>query len=260
MTTSPGHNGGFYLEDVDVTFSPLRVLNGVTLDIKPQQIVAFIGPSGAGKTTLLKLINGSVTPASGQVTVEEQNVSRLSGGPLRQLRSRIGFIHQDLRLVSNLRVHQNVLSGRFGRQSLLSSVRSMIHPSSDELLEVYRLLEVVGIPEKMYHRVDQLSGGQAQRVAVARALYQQPSILLADEPVSSVDPERARSIIKLLVGIARQENLTLGVSLHDPDLVRAHFDRAIGLRRGQIFFDKPAAEVTDGDLALLYELEAFGEG
>jgi len=110
----------------------------------------------------------------------------------------------------------------------------------------------------MYHRTNQLSGGQEQRVAVARALYQQPDILLADEPVSSVDPARAESIIKLLVGIARRKKLTLGVSLHDPELVRAHFDRVVGLRGGQIFFDKEVTEVTDNDLSVLYELESNG--
>jgi len=253
-------DGGFSFENVDVGFDGLGVLNRVSLAVSSQQLVAVIGPSGAGKTTLLKLLNGSVGVAAGRVQVNGQDVATLKGAKLRRLRSQIGFVHQDLRLVGNLRVHQNVLSGRFGNQSLFSAFRTMIHPNSDQQLEVHRLLEMVGIPEKMYHRTNNLSGGQAQRVAVARALYQQPNILLADEPVSSVDPARAESIISLLVGIARRENLTLCVSLHDPALVRSHFDRVVGLRDGRILFDKDVAAVTDDDLSRLYELEERGEG
>jgi phosphonate transport system ATP-binding protein len=260
MINSRRKNGCFSLDNVSVKFADLKALDNASVAVSSREVVAFIGPSGAGKTTLLKLLNGSVAPTSGTVTVDGLDVSSLAGNSLRTLRSQIGFVHQDLRLVRNLRVQQNVLSGRFGKQSFLSSLRSMIHPEQDQLLEVHRLLEMVGIPEKMYHSTATLSGGQAQRVAVARALYQQPDILLADEPVSSVDPARAQSIIKLLVGIARQENLTLGVSLHNPDLVRAHFDRVVGLRGGQVFFDKEVTEVTDLDLARLYELEQSGEG
>ncbi len=138
----------------------------------------------------------------------------------------------------NLRVVQNVLMGRFGRQRLLGSLRMMFRPAGADLEEVHRILERVGIAEKMFERVDRLSGGQAQRVAIARALYQRAGrCLLADEPVASVDPARARDLLELLTGISAEEGLTLGVSLHNPDLVREFFPRVVGLRDGRVVFD-----------------------
>ncbi len=159
----------------------------------------------------------------------------------------------------NLRVVQNVLMGRFGRQSFAGSVRMMLKPAGADLEEVHGILERVGIADKMFERVDRLSGGQAQRVAIARALFQEPGVLLADEPVSSVDPARAHALLALLRGISSEQGLTVGVSVHDPDLVRRHFDRVVGLRRGRVVFDAPAASVGDDDLSRLYSLDDSDE-
>ena len=159
----------------------------------------------------------------------------------------------------NLRVSQNVLSGRLGRSSFLDSLRMFLSPQRRDLEDVHRLLERVGIPEKMFERVDRLSGGQAQRVAVARALYQRPCLLLADEPVASVDPARGRAMVELLTGICREEGLTLCVSLHNPELVREFFPRAVGLRAGKVVFDRPTGAVGQADLTDLYRLEGAGE-
>lgn len=259
MTGRDRTSAGFRLSGVGVRLGGRAVLRDVDLAVEPGEAVALLGPSGAGKTTLLGLLNGTVVPRSGEVTVGGVRLADVAGAELRALRSRIGFIHQDLRLVPNLRVVQNVLSGRFGRRSFLQSLRMMFRPRPQDLEEVHRILERVGIADRMFERVDRLSGGQAQRVAVARALFQRPGILLADEPVSSVDPARARALLELLTGISAEEGLTLAVSVHDPDLVRRHFRRVVGLRAGRMVFDSPTASLDARELASLYRLEGTDE-
>ncbi len=250
--------GGLRLDGVGVRLGGVSVLAGVDLAVAPGEAVALVGPSGAGKTTLLRLVAGSLRADAGGVAVDGRILADLDSRGLRDLRSRIGFIHQDLRLVPNLRVSQNVMSGALGRRSLAGTLRLMLRPAAADLLLAHRLLERVGIPEKMFVRTDQLSGGQAQRVAVARALFQQPTMLLADEPVASVDPARARDTLALLAGISREAGLTLLVSLHDPLLVREFFPRVVGLRAGRVVFDRPTAEVDQAGLDALYRLEDHG--
>jgi phosphonate transport system ATP-binding protein len=167
----------------------------------------------------------------------------------------VGFVHQHHGLVPNVRVVQNVLAGRLGRQGVLRSLVGLAWPRRAEVREVHSLLERVGIGDKLFERTDSLSGGERQRVAVARALYQQPAALLADEPVASVDPARARAMIALLSGLASERGLTLVVSLHDLALARAHFSRLVGLRSGRVVFDRPAAELGDADFEALYALD-----
>jgi phosphonate transport system ATP-binding protein len=250
---------GFDLSNVRVRLGGRVVLDEVDLVVDPGETVAFLGPSGAGKTTLLRLLNGAVVPDGGRVMVGETDLEKLAGADLRRLRAKIGFIHQDLRLVPNLRVVQNVLMGRFGHQSLFGSLGMMFKPADADLEMVHRILERVGIAEKMYERVDKLSGGQAQRVAIARALFQRPAILLADEPVSSVDPARADALLDMLVTISAEEGLALGVSVHDPELVRRHFGRVVGLRKGKVAFDAAVAGLGEDRLTELYRLESGDE-
>lgn len=247
--------GSLALSAVDVNFGGTNVLHGVDLAVGRGEAVAVIGPSGAGKTTLLRLLSGAVVPSAGHVTLEGRDLASLSGRDLRRQRSRLGFVHQDLRLVPNLRVVQNVLSGRLGSLGVAGTLRLMFRPAAADLEEVHRLLERVGIADRMYERVDRLSGGQAQRVAVARALFQRPGLLAADEPVASVDPARARSVVELLTRLCREDGLTLLVSLHDPGLVRDFFPRVVGLRQGGVVFDRPAAAVDDALLTGLYLLD-----
>lgn len=250
------HTGALACRGVAVSLGGAPVLQDVDLNINPGERVAFIGPSGAGKTTLLRLFNGMVIPSAGRVEVGGRNLAGLTGRSLQKVRHAVGFVHQDLRLVPNLRVSQNVLNGRLGGQNVLQSLAMFLRPASGDLDEVYHLLERVGIPDKMFERTDTLSGGEAQRVAVARALIQHPVVLAADEPVASVDPARAREILALLTGLSQEHGLTLCVSLHDPTLVREFFPRTIGMRAGRIVFDL-ATEVLDDDrLATLYTLEA----
>lgn len=245
----------FQLRGVTVEYGNCRALDSIDLDIESGEAVALVGPSGAGKTTLLGLLNGTVRPTHGTVAVDGHVLGDLSASELRRVRADIGFIHQDLALVPNLRVVQNVLAGRLGRISFLQGLRDAIFPSRECVADVYGILDRVGIPEKLYEPVHRLSGGQRQRVAIARALYQRPRALLADEPVSSVDPARARDAITLLIEISRERKLTLYVSLHNLELAREFFPRLIGLRGGRIAFDRSSG-VADGEFSALYDLHA----
>jgi phosphonate transport system ATP-binding protein len=226
----------------------------VSLHIDSGERVGIVGPSGAGKTTMLRLLVGAVRPTSGRVLVGNRDLHDLPTRELRRTRSQIGFVHQDHRLIPNQRVLTNVLAGRLGQWSLLRSLREVYWPRRAEIERVHELLKSTGIPEKLYQRVDTLSGGQQQRVAVTRALYQEPISLLADEPVSSVDPARARDTVGMLVSIAEQRALTLCVSLHDLALAREFFPRLIGMRDGRIVFDCLTPELSNDDFADLYRL------
>jgi len=235
-------------------------VDGVELAIAAGEAVGIVGPSGAGKTTLLALLAGSMSPSSGEVAVDGRPLAGLSARELRGVRARMGFVHQDLALVPNLRVFQNVLAGSLGRRSFFSSLRAMLRPARAELEEALALLERVGIGDKLFQRTDRLSGGERQRVAIARALFQEPAALFADEPVSSVDPARARDTLELLTGISRERGLTLVVSLHDPGLAREFLPRLVGLREGRVLFDRRTDELRDEHMDELYRLREAGRG
>ena len=249
-----GLGASFELTNASVAFGSLHALQDITLSVGAGEAVAVVGPSGAGKSTLLRLCNGTLRPTQGRVTVDGVDLRKLAGRPLRALRARIGFVHQDLSLVPNLRVLQNVLAGRLGQWSVFGGMRALLLPRRRDVAQAYETLERVGIGEKLYARTDQLSGGQQQRVAIARALFQQPAALLADEPVSSVDPARARDTIELLTQVSREQQLTLIVSIHNVALARAHFPRLVGLRAGRVMWDIPTSDVTDTQLERLYNL------
>jgi phosphonate transport system ATP-binding protein len=246
---------GFTVEGATVRFGGLTALDSVSLEVAPGERVALVGPSGSGKTTLLRLLNGTLRPGDGRVSVDGTELAGLSGRALRGVRSRIGFIHQSLDLVPNLRVSQNVLSGMLGRLSMLGTVKTMLYPSRRLLARVHEILERVGIAEKLFERTDRLSGGQQQRVAIARALMQDPVALLADEPVASVDPARARDTVALLSELAERDGTTLVMSLHNLDLAREFFPRMVGLRRSRVLFDRPTAEIGEEEFRELYRLE-----
>ena len=251
----------FRLSGVDVQLGGKPVLQDLSLAIEAGEHVALVGPSGAGKTTLLRAFTGVIAPKNGHVEVEGVRLDQLKPEELRSLRSRVGFVHQDHSLVPNLRVSQNVVAGRLGQRSFWAALRSMMRTKQNDLQEVHRILERVGIGEKLFQRTDSLSGGQQQRVALARALYQKPTCLLADEPVASVDPARARSLIRLMVELAKEDGWTLVVSLHDLDLAREFFPRVLGLRQGKVAYDGPPSALCEKQIHDLYHLEetAFGE-
>ncbi len=245
----------FTLRGVGVRFGETQVLQGVDLDVAAGERVALVGPSGAGKTTLLRVLNGVVQPTAGHGLMDGTDLSALRPGELRAWRARVGFVPQDHALVPNLRVVQNVVSGRLGQRGFWSAARSLTFPSSADLEAAHELLARVGIGEKLYARTDTLSGGQQQRVAIARALFQQPDALLADEPVASVDPARARDLIRLLTELAAERGLTLIASLHDLTLAREFFPRVIGLRAGRKIVDGPTTSLSAAEVTALYRLE-----
>lgn len=244
----------FRLDDVSVRFASETALDGVRLDISPGDIVGLVGPSGAGKTTLLRLLNGTLRPSAGRVLIGDRDLADLSPRQVRQVRSRIGTIHQELSLIPNVRVLRNVLVGRLGRLSLWGAARLLFWPPRRDVHRVHALLERVGIADKLFERTDRLSGGQRQRVAIARALYQRPMALLPDEPLSSLDPARSRDMMGLLLQICREDGLTLVTSLHDLEVARRYLPRLVGLRNGRVVFDRPTDELDDDDFARLYDL------
>ncbi|QJD58857.1 ATP-binding cassette domain-containing protein [Pseudomonas sp. gcc21] len=232
------HPGGFTaLEKLDLT-------------IAAGERVAIIGPSGAGKTTLLRLLGTGLNPSAGRLSLLENDPTQLRGRTLRQLRTRIGLIHQSPPLPPRQRVVTAVLAGRLGQWSLPRALASLCYPLDAEGARA--ALEPLDLADKLYTRCDQLSGGQLQRVGIARVLYQGADLLLADEPVSAMDPVLADHTLALLNRIAAEREVTLVASLHAVDLALRHFPRVIGLRGGTILFDRAANEVTDADLNGLY--------
>lgn len=245
----------FVLDDVTVRYpNGFTALSGADLKIAPGERIALVGPSGAGKTTLLRTLNGTVAASSGAVLVDGTRLDDLEPVALRELRAHIGVIAQSLALVPNVRVVQNIVSGAVGRMSFWTTLREYLWPRRATLERAHALLSRVGIEDKLFQRTDQLSGGQQQRVALARALYQDPRGLLADEPVSSVDPSRARDTVELLTTISRDDGLTLCMSLHDLELAREFFPRLVGLRGGAIVFDVASEDLEPDAVADLYRL------
>jgi phosphonate transport system ATP-binding protein len=223
---------------------------GVTMTVARGEQVAIIGPSGAGKTTLFRILNLTLRPSSGSLFLDGVEAATLSDEGLRRMRRRIGTIYQQHNLVGRLRVVHNVLAGNLGRWSTAQALASLLRPTDGPVAE--RALAQVGIPEKLHARTDELSGGQQQRVAIARVLVQDPDIILADEPVSSVDPSLALGIVTLLRDLASGSRKTLLMNLHSVDLALAHFPRIIGIRDGRIQFDVASQDLSAERLQALY--------
>jgi phosphonate transport system ATP-binding protein len=211
----------------------------------------LVGPSGAGKSTLLSVVAGLVAPTEGSVSVLGSELESLRGRHRRAHRARVGIVSQQLHLPGSLRVIHNVNAGRLGRRSTVRSLLSLIRP--DGIEEAQAVLHRVGLGDVVAQRTATLSGGEQQRVAVARVLRQEPNLVLADEPVSAVDPRLSDDVLALLCDPSA--SWTTIVSLHEPDLARRHATRIVGLRRGRVAFDRPAAAVTDAELATLYRAE-----
>ena len=241
----------YRLEGVAKEFARRQVaVSDISLEIKNGERVALIGPSGAGKTTLFRMLNCTLRPSSGQLWINGADTATLYGSRLREVRRKIGTIYQQHNLVPRLKVVHNVLCGQLGRWSLARSIASLVRPVGIE--RAYDALKNVGIEDKIFSRTDELSGGQQQRVAIARVLVQDPEVILADEPVSSVDPSLASSIVKLLIDISQNMQKTLMVNLHSIDLALSNFPRIIGIKNGKALFDLSPDQVSDNLLEELY--------
>ncbi len=222
-----------------------RALDNVSFEVKDGEFLAIIGLSGSGKSTLLRCINRLVEPTSGEIWLDDVNVTAASRHDLRNIRRQIGMVFQQFNLVKRSSVMTNVLAGRLGYTSPWASVFNRF--SSEDRQRAVEALERVGIADKARNRADELSGGQQQRVGVARALMQSPRMILADEPVASLDPVLAHSILGYLEQLNRQDGITVLCSLHYLDLVQRYATQVIGLRDGRVVFrgDNAAIRALD---------------
>jgi phosphonate transport system ATP-binding protein len=230
-----------------------KALSDVSFTVQKGQVVGLIGPSGAGKSSLIRCVNRLVEPTSGAIKLGGTDLAKLGARDLRRERRRIGMIFQEYALVERLTVMENVLSGRLGYVSFWQSFTRRF-PASD-IERAYRLLDRVGLMEHADKRADALSGGQRQRVGIARALSQEPELLLVDEPTASLDPKTSRQIMRLLIEICDERGLPAIVNIHDVPLAQQFMQRIIGLRAGRVVFDGTPAELTEEALTAIYGAE-----
>lgn len=238
------------LKDVSVSFDGKIALSSLSLFIQKGERVALIGPSGAGKSTLLNVLSLSNVSGTGTVKIDGQPPSFYRNRKLRA--KKIGVIRQQFDLVNALPVVHNVLAGKLADWSFVKSILSLVIPQEKEIAA--QALTRVGLSHKMLEQTGSLSGGEQQRVALARLLVQQPEIILADEPVASLDPARAEDVLGILTMLVKEEKQTLITSLHSVEYAKKYFTRVIGLRQGAIVFDLPVDQLTDRHLKELYKL------
>jgi phosphonate transport system ATP-binding protein len=225
-------------------------LENVDLEVPAGQVMALIGPSGAGKSTLIRCVNRLVEPTSGRVLLGDTDVTALSRGELRRARRRMGMIFQEYALVERLTVMENVLSGQLGHVGFWKSYFRRFPASAVEM--AYATLQRVGLADHVDKRADALSGGQRQRVGIARALLQQPDILLVDEPTASLDPKTSRQIMRLICELCAERNLAAVINIHDVQLAQLFVQRVVGLRAGRMVFDGPPGDLTSEVLTTIY--------
>jgi phosphonate transport system ATP-binding protein len=233
------------------------VLNDVSLEIAGHGMTAIIGPSGTGKSTLVRCINRLVEPTAGHIFFRGQDLAQLTGPELRAARRHIGMVFQEYNLVERLSVIENVLCGRLG---YVAAWRAWLRkfPAAD-IERAFSLLDAVGLSELATQRADQLSGGQRQRVGIARALMQEPDLILADEPTSSLDPKTSVEIMELIARRAGERGIPVIVNMHNVELARRFADRIVGLSKGRIVFDGPPQALEDSHLLAIYGGEGWLE-
>ncbi|MDZ5810427.1 phosphonate ABC transporter ATP-binding protein [Halorubrum sp. AD140] len=227
-----------------------EALKGVDLAVDGSETTAMIGPSGAGKSTFIRCVNRLTEPTGGTVELDGTDLTALDDDGLREARRDIGMIFQEYNLVERLTVMENVLTGRLGYVSAWRAFRRSFPP--EDIERAYELLERVGLGDMENKRVDALSGGQRQRVGIARAVVQQPKILLVDEPTSSLDPETSSTVMRLLTDIAAEREVPVLINIHEVDLAIEHADRIVGLHDGELVFDGPTDELDDAALDRVY--------
>ena len=225
-------------------------LNQVDLDIPDAQVLALIGPSGAGKSTLIRCVNRLVEPTSGNATLNDINLTKLSSRALRKSRRKMGMIFQEYALVERLTVMENVLSGRLGYVGFWRSYFRKF--PKDDIKEAFRLLDRVGLLEMADKRADELSGGQRQRVGICRALIQDPDLLLVDEPTASLDPKTSRQIMRLINELCSERGLTAIINIHDVLLAQMFAQRIVGLANGEVVYDGKPEGLTPEVLTQIY--------
>ena len=247
--------GALHIQGLVKEYRPGQpVLKSIDLAIAGTGLTSIIGPSGTGKSTLIRCINRLVDPTAGRILLEldgaQVDMAQLRGAELRRARRHIGMVFQEYNLVERLTVMENLLTGRLGYLSAWRAWRRQF--DADDLAYGMELLATVGLADFANRRVDALSGGQRQRVGIARALMQRPSVLLADEPTSSLDPKTSVEIIQLLREQGRQRNIPVMVNIHDVELARRYSDRIVGMTGGKVVYDGPPEGLNDAHLHAIY--------
>lgn len=245
------NNKSISINNVTKCFDDLTVLNNINIEIKKGEKVALLGPSGAGKTTLLNLISKSTLPDSGEIKVFSKSISEFESR--KDYSKYVGIVRQQFDLVLELKVIHNVLAGRLNKWGFFKSLLSLFMPLDRHIAE--EALKSVGLMDKITNKTSDLSGGEQQRVALARLLVQNPKIILADEPVASLDPARAEDILELLNKISDKDDKTLITTLHSVDYALKFYDRVIGLKNGTIVIDKSVSEISAYEIKMMYKLE-----
>ncbi len=225
-------------------------LRGVSFNVEAGEIIGLIGPSGAGKSTLIRCVNRLVEPTSGKIWLGDIELTALGKSELRKARRRIGMIFQEYALVERLTVMENVLSGRLGYTGFWQSYLRRF--SQADIERAFTVLDRVGLMDHIDKRADALSGGQRQRVGIARALVQEPEILLIDEPTASLDPKTSRQVMRLITEICRERQLAAIVNIHDVALAQMFLPRIVGLRAGEVVYDGPGNAMTPDVLTTIY--------
>ncbi|GBU10977.1 phosphonate ABC transporter ATPase [Erysipelotrichaceae bacterium] len=227
-------------------------LEHIDLTVKKGEFIVIIGPSGAGKSTLLRCINLLVLPTGGKISfLDKRDIQELSGNKLRQLRGQIGMIFQNYNLISRASVLENVLHGRLGHINPIRGLFGLY--SKEDRAYAISLLEHIGLGDHMYKRADELSGGQMQRVGICRALCQNPQLMLADEPIASLDPKSASDVMNALYDNCHEKGITCIANLHQVDVAKKYATRIIGVRKGRIVFDGPPDTLTPEIISKLYK-------
>ncbi len=230
------------------------VLKNINLEIEASGLTAIIGPSGTGKSTLIRCINRLIDPTAGQIKLRGEDLAQLKGKSLREARCHIGMVFQEYNLVERLTVMENVLCGKLGK---LPIWRPLLRKFSEEdISRAFELIDSVGLAQEFAsRRADALSGGQRQRVGIARALMQEPGLILADEPTSSLDPKTSVEIMELLDQVSKDRDVPVIVNIHNVDLARRFASRIIGMSAGQVVFDGPPDALQDKHLNDIYGAE-----
>ena len=231
-----------------------KALSDISVSVNEGEFVSIIGPSGAGNSTLLRCINRMIDASNGEIIFDNSNVLNLKKKQLKMVRTKIGMIFQHYNLVNRLSVIENTLHGNLGKKSTLAGVLGLY--SQEEKEQAVEILSVLGLQEHMYKRADQLSGGQKQRVGIARALIQNPRMMLCDEPIASLDPNSAKVIMDHLQNISSKMGITVLVNLHQVDVALKYSDKIIGINSGQVVYNGSPNNITKEDIQRIYGSEA----
>lgn len=233
-------------------YGTTKAVEDVSFQVNEGELVAIIGPSGAGKSTVLRCINKMIDATAGSICFEGKEITNVKKEKeLKLLRRRIGMIFQSFNLVQQLSVLQNVLHGRLGYMSTTNAVLGKY--SEKDKKKALRLLEMIGLKDMVYKRAGELSGGQKQRVGIARAIMQEPSLLLCDEPIASLDPSSSKIIMDQIYHMTKENNIACIVNLHQVDVAKTYADRIVGIHKGRVVFDDVPEKLTDKMIEKIYE-------